>query len=137
MTSFMVAAISKNLRMPEGLSPATRLESRPTPASSCMEPPLYEGTSLKSSACGPVAAACSPATTSERLDVPLVGQLAIRQLERLPVGGLDPKAFLAGTSPARQDFRNLQPPALPGQRQGAVGIFGIGTALHLIHGSTF
>src|SRR5512135_3081204 len=100
----MVAAMSKNLRIPEGRSPATRLESRPTPASSCMEPPLYERTSLRETACRLVAAACMPATTSERLDVPFVGQLAIGQLERLPIGRLHPKALFAGAAPACQDL---------------------------------
>src|SRR5512140_2977926 len=106
MTSFMVAAISKNLRMPEGRSPATRLESRPTPASSCMEPPFALGGVLELAACLPVATACSPATTSERLDLPFIGQLAIRQLERLPVRCLDSKTLLPGAPPACQDLRD-------------------------------
>src|SRR5512135_1141161 len=137
MTSFIVAAISKNLRMPEGFNPATRLESRPTPASSCMKPPFVSGRPWGREAAPSVAAFRSPATASDRLNVPLVGQLPICQLEGLPVRGLDAKTLLAGTPPARQDFRDLKPSSLPGQRQGAVGIFGIRAAFHQVHDTAF
>ena len=40
MTSFIVAAISKNLRMPEGFSPATRFDKRCTLVTSCIETPV-------------------------------------------------------------------------------------------------
>ena len=39
MTSFIVAAMSKNLRMPEGFSPATRLERYFVLPISCISPP--------------------------------------------------------------------------------------------------
>ena len=48
-----------------------------------------------------------------RLYLPFVRHLAVRQLKRQPVGGLDPEALLAGPAPGGQDLRDLQ--ALPCQ----------------------
>src|SRR5574342_1096905 len=89
ITSFMVAAISKNLRMPEGFSPATRFDRRCTLVISCIEPPLLlslrgrQPEAISSVLLGIASSGHDP-PRNDRLDwlhYPFIGQFPIRHLE--------------------------------------------------------
>ena len=75
--------------------------------------------------------------TLKRLDLPFIRHLPVSELKRLPVRSLNSKALLTGPAPACQHFRDLEAPALPSQRQRAIGVFGIRTAFNSIHGTAF